>query len=102
MQQREDEVFRREQELLRTPRHVTPRRVTPVRRRPSNGVVRRTTPDYDLAVGQRVQYLSETYRRWVWATVIRLNSDRSVDLDGDDGITRYSYHVFRNGRRVIR
>jgi hypothetical protein len=102
VQRREDEVWQREQEMLRTPRRVTPRRVTPVCQRPSNRVVRRTTRDFDLAVNQRVQYLSIDQGRWVGATVTRLNNDLSVDLTGDDGIIRRNYHVFRNGRRVIR
>lgn len=95
------EVGRCDQEMLRTPR-LTPHRLTSMYQRPSNCVVRRTTRDFDLAVGQRVQYLSIDQGRWVRATVTRLNSDYSVNLDGDDGIIRRNYHVFRHGRRVIR
>ena len=79
-----------------------PMPATPPGRRPTNGVTRRRTLDFDLRLGQRVEYLSLSQRRWVPATVIRLNADSSVDLDGDDGILRENYHVFRNDRRVIR
>lgn len=103
----EDDVRWREQGMQRAPRRLVPRRATQRRvsqvcGRRSTCVVRRTTPDFDLAVGQRVQYLSIDQGRWVRATVTRLNADYSVDLDGDDGIMRRNYHVFRNGRRVIR
>jgi hypothetical protein len=95
LQRREDEVWRREQELLRTPQRLAPRRVAPMCRSPSDGAVRTTTPHHDLVVGQRVQYLSTRDGRWAWATVTRLNRDLSVDLKGDDGITRTSRRVIR-------
>ena len=59
----------------------------------AGAVVRKKTHDYDLAVGQRVQYLSESQQRWVRATVTKLNKDGSVNMRGDDNITRFNYHV---------
>lgn len=99
-QRRLDEARRPPQRL--TPQRLTPRRLTCTPQRRPNGVLRRSCRDYDIALHQRVQYLSESQGRWVSATVTRLNSDLSVDFVGEDGLIRENYFIFRNGRRVIR
>eukprot|EP01046_Picozoa_sp_COSAG06_P018890 COSAG06_NODE_1328_length_9852_cov_590.986158_6_plen_145_part_00 len=52
-------------------------------RRRYNHVVRQRCSDYDLSVGQRVEY--QINRRWLQATVRAFNRDGSVMLDLENG-----------------
>jgi hypothetical protein len=88
LRRREEKLRREELELERSALHLSPARYTPHRRIPARytphrRVVRQQSSDYDLSVGQRVEY--QINQRWLQATVRAFNRDGSVMLDLENG-----------------